>query len=567
MWSERNHVVPRGSPVAAGRGSEFAVTDLSHRPSRIDLLPLGVALLGYLTFLFVPAVLNDGDTFLHIAVGRWMLAHGAIPYRDPFSSGLDHAPWTAHEWLAELLFGGAFQIGGLGAVLMLSGAAFGAALGLLGHHLRRWLAPLPTAIALLLAAGCAAPGLLARPHILVLPLLELWCHALIAARERGRPPWRALPVLWLWANMHGGFVLGLGLILPFALEDLLDQEAWARRRVGRWALFLVAATIACAITPFGLQTLTLPFHLIAIPSLQQIGEWQATDFSRVQPIEVGLLAALYVCLSRGVRVPPLRLLILLAVLHLSLSHTRNQLIAGVLGALLLAEPVGRAMPAVAPDAAVRGRSRRAPAVMLAVALAASALRLAIPVNPADGPSTPVSAIASLPPELTATPVLNGYAFGAYLAFVGLRPYVDLRAELYSEAFLANYRAVSGEDAQRLAEALQRLRIGWTIFGPDTPAARAMGRLAGWRPLYADRFAIVHARVAPTAAAPRRQPLSIARRQIRQPRRRGRHRRRFQRPVRAGQDQRRHRQRRRAQRVFAAGASPRQPPAPAPQRLA
>src|SRR5262249_58561193 len=32
-----------------------------------------------------PALLNDGDTLSHIAIGRWILTHRAIPFHDPFT--------------------------------------------------------------------------------------------------------------------------------------------------------------------------------------------------------------------------------------------------------------------------------------------------------------------------------------------------------------------------------------------------------------------------------------------------------------------------------------------------
>lgn len=34
---------------------------------------------------FAPGVLNDGDTYWHIAAGQWMLAHHSVLSTDPFS--------------------------------------------------------------------------------------------------------------------------------------------------------------------------------------------------------------------------------------------------------------------------------------------------------------------------------------------------------------------------------------------------------------------------------------------------------------------------------------------------
>src|SRR5579863_8260752 len=77
----------------------------------------------------------------------------------------------------------------------------------------------PALIAVMaLCLGLMSGGLLARPHILALPVLALWADQLFAARERRAPPIAAAGLMMLWANLHGGFAFGLALIGPFALE-------------------------------------------------------------------------------------------------------------------------------------------------------------------------------------------------------------------------------------------------------------------------------------------------------------------------------------------------------------
>jgi hypothetical protein len=66
-------------------------------------LPLLVGLFVYATTLAAARrVINDPDPYLHIAVGRWIIAHGAVPHHDPFSNSMPNAPWVPHEWLAEV---------------------------------------------------------------------------------------------------------------------------------------------------------------------------------------------------------------------------------------------------------------------------------------------------------------------------------------------------------------------------------------------------------------------------------------------------------------------------------
>src|SRR5215813_13464868 len=55
------------------------------------------------------AVLHDPDTFLHIAVGRWIIEHRAVPHHGIFSATMAQAPWGAHEWLSEILLAWLFD--------------------------------------------------------------------------------------------------------------------------------------------------------------------------------------------------------------------------------------------------------------------------------------------------------------------------------------------------------------------------------------------------------------------------------------------------------------------------
>ena len=92
----------------------------------LDPAPLLLGLAVFALAAFSPAALNDGDTWSHLATGEWILAHGAIPRVDPFSFSFAGQPWTAHEWLAELVMALAFRAAGWSGVALLTGAAAGA---------------------------------------------------------------------------------------------------------------------------------------------------------------------------------------------------------------------------------------------------------------------------------------------------------------------------------------------------------------------------------------------------------------------------------------------------------
>src|SRR5436305_10973997 len=78
-------------------------TSAWHRRSLGLSLPLIFALAVYLPLLFAArAVLGDPDTYWHIAVGRWIIAHREVPRFDVFSFSMPGAPFAPPEWLAEI---------------------------------------------------------------------------------------------------------------------------------------------------------------------------------------------------------------------------------------------------------------------------------------------------------------------------------------------------------------------------------------------------------------------------------------------------------------------------------
>ena len=477
--------------------ADLSATAAQTRPPGLGWTIAVVAALALLAVaLFDPRLLNDGDTYWHLAAGSWMLDHGQVPHTDPFSYTRAGAPWQAHEWLSEVAMATAFRLAGWSGVVTLYAAAIALAAFLLTRELGRSLSGLSLVLTLAIALSCAAPNLLARPHVLILPLVIAWTAGLIRARETGRapPPWLALLML-LWANLHGSFVFGFLLAGAFGLEALVEAPRQRRLLVVRdWGLFAVLALAAAALTPQGPHGLLFPFQLMGMKSLAGVDEWKPMDFSALGPFELALGAALFVGLSRGVRVAPVRLLLLLGLLHMTLQHSRHAMVAALVAVLVLAEPLATALAQPKPSAeAPRPLARLA---FLALGLVLVAARFALPVHRPDGPTTPGAALDHVPAALRAQPVLNDYGFGGYLIFKGVRPFIDGRTDLYGDTFMDGYYQLIRLGSTALGPALDQRHIAWTILPPTAPATAAMDHQPGWRRLYADRFAVVHVRNGP-----------------------------------------------------------------------
>jgi hypothetical protein len=446
--------------------------------------------------LIVPFTLNDGDTGWHLATGAWIVEHGQVPTTDPFSYTAAGRHWVSHEWLAELAMHLAYRAGGWSGLVLLFAAALGGLYAILGSYLGRWLGRPAATVALLLVTTGLLPSMLARPHLLALPMLAAWTMALLDARTADRAPPLPWAVLMLaWANAHGSFVFGLGLAGAFALEALVDAAPAERLRVVRqWAAFGIAALAAALCTPSGIHALIFPFYVGNLELLSELVEWQPTSFRGVSGFEVILLGTLFVLLVRPTRIPPVRLLLVLGTLHLTLQHTRQEIVLVVLGALLLAKPIGRAWarPGATPPLP-RGDTKPAMAVLLALAIALAGYRLAVPLKRGDSATVPATALLHLPPELSHQRVFNEYSFGGALIHAGIRPYIDGRSDMYGDAHSLDYFRIARGDVARWQAADARWRFGWTMLSPRSRLVPVLDADPRWRRAYADGTAAIHIR--------------------------------------------------------------------------
>jgi hypothetical protein len=456
------------------------------------------ALLLFALTLASTAVLNDGDTFWHIAAGEWILAHGAVPTTDPFTFSFGGAPWTAHEWLSEVLLALSFRLGGWSGVVVLTAAAVAATMFIFMRRLARDLDGIALLCLAALGFSLVAGSLLARPHAFALPALAAWAAGLFSARDKEKAPSLALlPVMTVWSNLHGSFIFGLALIGPFALEAVLAARPEKRIAAARgWIVFGLLALGAALINPLGIEALLFPIRLMGLKSLAGVGEWRPEAFDHVGPLEIALFALIGFALLRPLRVAPVRLLLLIGLIHLALHHTRHGMLLGLLAPMILARPIAEALAqtrAPLEAEASRGMTRLQAALALALFVVLAGLRLAIPVTREDGPMAPISALAAVPAELRARPVLNHYDFGGYLIFANVRPYIDGRADLFGDAFLDNFDRIAAGNAKALDAALEKDSITWTIFPPASPVVRTLDARPGWNRIYADRNVVVHAR--------------------------------------------------------------------------
>jgi hypothetical protein len=475
-------------------------------------LRLSWPLLLGMTALLLPVCLRwglrDPDPYWQIVVGEWMLDHHRVPTWDLFSYTMAGAPTTTQEWGAEIIVAAVYRAAAWPGLVLLAAAVFALTLAYLTRFLLSRLEPLHAVTLACLSGAMMFPLSMARPHAMVWPLIAVWVGKLVEAAEARRsPPWWLLAAMCLWANLHASFVLGLALIIPFAVESTMEarrvmSDAEYRSLVARWALFFVAALLCVLINPVGYRALLFPFHMLAMKSvLALISEWRSPDFEQPQGLAIWLLALLALALSGRFRLPWIRSALLLGLLYMALQHQRNVPLLAVISPFILAGSLAAQSKVAAPDDNVLDRIFHAltpPASWSStcVGVIASFIVAAIIVR-AERPEpthySPVRAVDALVASGSTGPILNDYNFGGYLIFRGIPVFIDSRADMYGEKFVTSTLATVWLSRPGFEELLEKYHIQSTLLPADAAAVRLLDRLPGWSRLYSDDIAVVHVR--------------------------------------------------------------------------
>lgn len=468
------------------------------------LVPLCIGAGVYLFFLGVGDImLRDSDTLWQIKIGQWILEHRALPTTDIYSFTRAGEPWISSSWLSQVLFALVYEPSNWSGVVILTSLAIGATAAIFVHLLEPYLEPARAFLLVTPLLFMSMGHFLARPHMLALPVMVAFVGGLLAAADRRTAPsWLLLPLMALWANLHGGFVMGLALIGAIGLDALASADRKDRFALAaRWAVFGLAALAAACCTPYGWNTLLASTKILSLGKLlSMIWEWMPADFSSLDLFGASLLGLIAIGYYSGLVLSWTRILLLLGLVWAALNHVRNIEAFALLTPLVLAKPfaeqlgVTRAVALRAADA----RSSFAVSAIAALAIVAAGWSItrsyATPYRYAFiGNQSPAAAVDVLE-RRHAQRIVSTAPIGGYLITRNIKTFIDGRAELYGEQFVLDYfDAVEGKNVETLLRLLDTYRIDATLLNPTVPASRIMDHLPGWKRLYADDVAVVHVR--------------------------------------------------------------------------
>jgi hypothetical protein len=329
------------------------------------LLGVGLVALVAVLLAFLPHAFSV-DSWLALATGREVWQSG-LPHHETLTALALGAPWIDQQWLSQLISYGVYLAGGLALlgifnVVLLAGAVAGAALGArrLGASAASVLLVLPVCAAIVVYSREV------RTQELMLPLFVATAYLLASdSRHPSRRVYWCLPLLVLWANLHGTVSLGAALVVLRGLAILWDRRHALGHSIGGWIrpLILIVAAPACLLaTPYGTSIISYYRGTLLGGTLRQtVTEWQPITSVALMAVLFFLLAgvALWAFGRYPGRTTLWERLALLALGAASIDVIRNALFFALLALLILplALPVTAGRAASADTSARRRRGR------------------------------------------------------------------------------------------------------------------------------------------------------------------------------------------------------------------
>jgi hypothetical protein len=408
------------------------------------------------------APIRDNSFLWHIRAGDLQAAAGEVLTADPFSFTMHGEPWLTQSWLAELLYAWGERNWGLGFVppmmLLMTSVTF-LGIGLIAY--KRSQSVSGTAVILILSTVLLLSFMVPRPVIFSFALFVL----VILAWERPATRWTVPFLFWVWASVHGSFVLGLAYI---GLTLIIDRE-W------KWLPTAILSGLVTLLTAHGLGVLRILLDFVSAgDALALLSEWRRPEIISVVflPFLVGL--ALIVWAAVKGRVTPKHLLLIVPFLILAFGATRavppSWLALVPLASLgVYGLQVGSAPRFSGGQAAVFGA-----AVLILPFLLASDASL-------DEERFPVAAVAALDDTRT----FHDDRTGGYLIWAegpARQVFIDDRAELYGER-MAEFVAVRDGD-EPFEPVFEREGIGQVLLKVTDTVVQDL-KSAGWVTVFED----------------------------------------------------------------------------------
>jgi hypothetical protein len=479
---------------------------------------LAVAILGFAAFTQSQ---YDPDFWWHLRVGLDILASG-VPQHNGYTFTASTHPFITQEWGSEVIYALLYRSFQMAPVILLMALVtwVGFVLGVMRANregLSRWILAIGASLVIISGLQIWGPS----PQMFTFGFLGVLLTLLDSYRRRpGR--WLLVwlvPLFVVWGNLHGGFLIGVGVIAVYLAGEAIsswlgDPAVLGPRRLAELAAGLVISALAPMVNPNGWGIYLYPLHLLLSPVAQaNLDEWQPPDFHSLSSLPVLLLLLTTILAARWAKHTRIAdILLALAGTVLLLYAVRDIPIFAILVLPLWTDGVQGLADHIRSSRGIghRRRSRPAPSWFVAAAMVlvvlASAVRisthLSSPDNRLEGSVYPVQ-VGRVICDGPKARVFAPYGSSGWLLYrldhrdpagrdcasdqLFIFGEVDLMGPKVLEQYLTVVSAAPGT-----LGILRHYRVGLVWQGRGTPLANLLRGSSDWTKVYSNSQSVLYA---------------------------------------------------------------------------
>jgi hypothetical protein len=446
----------------------------------------------------------DPDVWWHIKVGQDILRTHHWPTTDPYSFTALGNPWIAYEWLGEIVLALVYRAGGVVSLCIFL-IAFGSIVILALYALATMRSKNSKAafIVALFVTSLAFASFTLRPQMFGYLFLILTLLVMEKFRKGIFWPLWTLPLIFLmWVNVHGSFIIGIGVVALYLVAGLfsfqlgsVEAVAWTRKQRLQLETALLFCLAVLPITPYGTQLAVYPFDMAFSQPINvaHVNEWKPMPFELAGgKIFLGLVVIFFLLqMFQGFKWRLEEVLLVAGGTAMACLHVRFVLLFVPFCTPVFATMLARWVPAY---------SRQKDKYIANVVLMAGVIAGMIHYFPARAvlekkaaETCPIAAIEYLRSHHITGKILNFYGFGGYLVLSGQPVFIDGRGDLYERAgVFSDYIHLNEFKFGSLA-VLQNYGINACLLETGQPLASALSVAPEWRRVYGDDTSVIFVR--------------------------------------------------------------------------
>lgn len=461
-----------------------------------------------------PKILNfDGDLPRHLLNGNLILQTGHVSTTDIFSFRTVGFPSIPHEWLSQVIFAIFYDWLRLNGVVLLTAMIIISVWMVVFHESsKRSNSLFASLIVTVLAIAASQIHVLPRPHIFTYLLTAVWISIVEQINDKNLHARWLLPLLMLlWVNMHGMFVLGIGIWGIYLVGDFLEQPSRSWFSTTKARTLLLAGGLSLIATCFSPSGFHIWGAVAALGSnsfiTSRIPEYQSANFHMPETWPYILILLLAIIGVARTKTTWTHALLVAAFAGLSLYTARMIPLFAVVAAPITAKAVAELIRQEYPQSrflAIEANIARTNSsangfiwLVLVILLAGVLLSSGQTIDPENRGNVfdkrffPVEAVTWLESHPQQGHMFNEFDWGGYL-LLKLWPsqqiFMDGHTHIYGEALTKEYEQVTAL-APGWENLLAKYDVTWAILRKNAPLVETLST-SGWKIAYQDDTAVV-----------------------------------------------------------------------------